>query len=203
MVEVLSKSIRRHACRLPAVHFTYGERAPEKGKDWSKVTELVQGRPRPTRELAVLPPPPPGHTSVCTDNPSRPFPAPAPACSGLGILGRLLKQPSLVSPTGSKAGSSQWGASEGREGNPPSCPALPAPSLRGWLQRPQKQSRGPGLEHHLSARHGGGGLVSMATVQCEGILASLGRALSSINRGCSRLHAYYEQSQALSTGNYA
>lgn len=63
--------------------------------------------------------------------------------------------------------------------------------------------QGPEPEHHLSALHGGGGLISMATVQCEGILASLGSALSSINRGCSRLHAYYEQSRALSTGNYA
>lgn len=85
----------------------------------------------------------------------------------------------------------------------PSWPTWPAPPLQDWLQRPQKQARSPGPEHHLSALHGSGRLISMATVQCEGILASLGRALSSINRGCSRLHAYYEQSQALSTGNYA
>ena len=121
-------------------------------------------------------------------------PAPASRTLGRGEGKLTLLPPAL--PGGSEASSNQRGMSEGRE-------HLAGPSTPGWPPRPRKQSRGPGPEHHLSALHGGSGLVSMATVQCEGILAALGSSLSSINRGCSRLHAYYEQSRALSTGNYA
>lgn len=137
-------------------------------------------------------------SSLWLDN-LRPFTVPGPSCSSLEDSGpgegRLKLLPPVLSG-GSEASANQWLCQ--RAGS-----TWLAPPLQGWLLRPRKQSRGPGPEHHLSALHGGSGLVSMATVQCEGILAALRSALSSINRGCSRLHAYYEQSRALSTGNYA
>lgn len=191
----------------PCGPFPIWGNSPREGQGLVRGHGVGSGQSRAMWELAVYSTPCSHHLSLngSPRDPSQHLGHPAQGLSTLMGVGRgRLMLPSPAFPAGSKAGSNQWGVSEGREGDPPSGPTPPAPSLRGWQRRPQTQSRGPGLEHHLSALCGGsGGLVSMATVQCEGILASLGSALSSINRGCSRLHAYYEQSRALSTGNYA
>lgn len=172
----------------------------------SKVPEPVHGRARPgVWELAVHRTPSKPQCACVT---TRPFIAPGPSCSRLEDSGRGVGRATAEAPLSSLP---QWlhgwlkpgGCVRGQGGliRPPGPPG--SPSTPGLAAAASETIQGPGPEHHLSALHGGGGLVSMATVQCEGILASLGSALSSINRGCSRLHAYYEQSRALSTGNYA
>lgn len=102
-MEVLNKSTRLRTCKGPAVRFTYGEAAPERGKDLSKVTESAHGRVRPTWELAVFRAPC-AHLSL-NDN-HKTLPSTWATLLGLEGLwgGGRLKLPSPVFPAGSNSG---------------------------------------------------------------------------------------------------